>query len=138
MIIDDVINDLVAFAKRHHIIIKFLKMPSGMRSLAFIKQKFIIINTNCPESQLPFKIAHELGHVLLESDDRIFHSKSMDNRFSSEGTANDVALHLLIKFYLDECEEYNLNSVQPIMKQLHIAPKFLAKVQRITKECLTH
>ncbi|XIF19814.1 MAG: ImmA/IrrE family metallo-endopeptidase [Acetilactobacillus jinshanensis] len=138
MIIDDVIDDLLAFAKKHHIMIKFLKMPDGMHSLAFIKQKFIIINTNCSESELPFKIAHELGHVILESGDQIFHSNSMNNRFSSEGTANDVALHLMVKFYLQECEDYNLNSVEPIMEQLHIAPKFLPKVQEIAKHCLAH
>lgn len=136
--IDDVINDLLRFAKKHHIIIKFLKMPDGMHSLAFVKQKFIIINTNCFQSQLPFKIGHELGHVILESGDQIFGSRSIYSRFSSEGTANNVALHLLVKFYLEECEEYNLNNVQPIMEQLHIAPKFLPKVQEITKHCLAH
>lgn len=74
--------------------------------------KTIVINDNWHNPrQLPFQLAHELGH-LLNKDENSACLYFSPTKSGIEGNANRTAIRLLLPYYLDNNESEHVSSVE--------------------------
>ncbi|APX73381.1 ImmA/IrrE family metallo-endopeptidase [Companilactobacillus allii] len=76
------------------------------------KTKVIVINSNWHiQNQIPFQLAHEIGHVLNDDGSKacLYFSPS---KFGIEGHANKTAIQLLIPLYFSNIEYIHANTVR--------------------------
>lgn len=74
--------------------------------------KTIILNSNWHNKrQLPFQLAHEMGH-LLNNDGQSSCLYFSPSKYGIEGNANRTAIELLLPFYLENKEIEHVSSVK--------------------------
>lgn len=77
------------------------KLKPNTPSCANPKKNKIIINMNWHDkNELPFQIAHEIGHM-LNGDEGILYYSSYSSRSKIERSADDKAIDLLFSYCLD-------------------------------------
>lgn len=108
---DNVINYLLNYATKHNIRYKLTEaLPSSFPSCAFPKSRRVMINMKWRNPhELPFQIAHELGHV-LNGDNGVRYYESFPTRSKTEYQANLTGIRLLLKF----CADNDINVDNPL------------------------
>lgn len=77
------------------------KLKPSTPSCANPKQNKIIINLNWHnQKELPFQVAHEIGHM-LNGDEGILYYSSYSSHSKIERSADDKAIDLLFSYCLD-------------------------------------
>ncbi|MBP2058942.1 Zn-dependent peptidase ImmA (M78 family) [Lactobacillus colini] len=89
---------LLTFAKNHGISPVLISVDPYYPSVSLKQSRKIIINTNWHnESEIPFSIGHEIGHLML--DDRgVIYLKSFAGKCSEEKPADLYALKLIYDY----------------------------------------
>lgn len=86
------------------------KLPSDFPSSSSSKKQKVLINMNWENKpEVPFILAHELGH-LLNGDTGINYYNSATIHNKTEFTANKTAIRLLFNY----CEDYDIEFDNPI------------------------
>lgn len=98
---DDVLKWLLNYCYDHGIgIIYTNKLPTDAPSNAFCNPKLVIFNDNYKnESEKPFMLAHEIGHVIDGNSD--YYHLSHLGMARGEYSANVFAINLLSCYCLD-------------------------------------
>ncbi|WP_429971916.1 ImmA/IrrE family metallo-endopeptidase (plasmid) [Fructilactobacillus sp. Tb1] len=113
----EIINSLFNYAFNHDMEVVYTdKLLPKTRSFADIPTRSIVINANEPnQRQLPLIIAHEISHVLQcdTNDAKLNFSTALKPHY--EQKANINAIDLLIPFYVEDKELYQIN-VDEFMK----------------------
>ncbi|MFT8747233.1 ImmA/IrrE family metallo-endopeptidase [Liquorilactobacillus nagelii] len=110
---EQILSQLTAIAHQKKITIFWTKSLSATApSIACAKQKIIIMNQNWTRPhELIFQLAHELAHLLLnDPTDQILYHTSASQLISIEYQTNQLAIRLLIPFYLNETAKSVINS----------------------------
>lgn len=99
---DNIIDYLLDYASSHSIGYKLTHdLPSSIPSCAFPETHEVLINMEWHNhEELPFQIAHELGHV-INGDTGIRYYESFPTRSTSEYKANVVGIQLLLRYCKD-------------------------------------
>jgi Zn-dependent peptidase ImmA (M78 family) len=94
------VTKLRNYALDHHIGCEFTSAPSPTApSEAYPERRFMIINTNWwDQQQVPFTIAHEIGHI-VNGDAGVLYFTPTKTRF--ESAADRFAIRLLVPMYHD-------------------------------------
>lgn len=89
-------------------------------SLALPEDNRMIINLNWHNhNEIPFSLAHEIGHVVNGDVGRLYYAPgSFGQRF--ERQANLTALQIILPIYIDANEGMVPNNYQTVMEQLQI------------------
>lgn len=108
---DELITYLINFALARGIgVTVSSQLPVDFPSSASSKQRKILFNTNWQnKSELPFILAHEIGH-LLDDDEGINYYSSATVHNQTEYRANCTAIDLLLHY----CCINNINVDNPI------------------------
>ena len=128
-------RDPFTIAKELGIIIKYKNLSSDFPKGMFqkhLRRKFIILNMNkiSDENELRMVMAHELGHVVLHSNDIAFflHDHTFYSRGKFEKEANAFAAELLIDTdVIDEVHMKNYSITQ--LAYFYSVPAKLIKIK---------
>lgn len=124
----EIITSLLNYAFSHGIGVEYTdKLHEYTQSFTDVRSKSIIINGNWhKQKQLPFVIAHEISHALEcdQNDAILSFSTLLTPKY--EQKANINAIKLLIPFYADDKDLYEIN-VDEFM-QLFVIPDSLKDV----------
>lgn len=117
---DIIINALMKYAFKHQIgFVLTQNLGDHTPSASKPKNRMIIVNMNWyNKKEIPFQMAHELGHV-INQDEGILYYSSFANKSKYERTANMTGLDILVPIYLD-ITGYSLDNVSPFMEQFDI------------------
>lgn len=86
------------------------KLPSDFPSSSSSKKQKVLINMNWDnQPEIPFILAHELGH-LLNGDKGVNYYNSATIHNKTEFAANKTAIRLLLNY----CEDYDIEIDNPI------------------------
>ncbi|WP_395320370.1 ImmA/IrrE family metallo-endopeptidase [Fructilactobacillus frigidiflavus] len=107
----EIINSLFNYAFKNDIQVVYTdRLLPQTQSFADIETRSIIINANEPnQRQLPLIIAHEISHLLQcdKNDANLSFSTLLNTKY--EQKANINAIKLLIPFYIEDKEIYQIN-----------------------------
>lgn len=108
---DELITYLINFALAHSIGVTVSStLPIDFPSSASSRQRKILFNTNWQnKSELPFILAHEIGH-LLDNDEGINYYSSPTVHSQTEYKANCKAVDLLLHY----CRLNDINVNNPV------------------------
>ena len=102
----DVLSYVMNYAFDHEIgVIYDSTLPAYAPPVSFVKRRLVVMNGNFRESEQPFALAHEIGHVMLEH--YRFHCNAPVVKYKQEKEADDYATDLLWKY----AEDNNINYV---------------------------
>lgn len=95
---DSVLKWLMNYCYDHDIGVVYCNdLPSTAPSDSYCNPKLVIFNDNFQnESEKPFMLAHEIGHVIKGSSD--FYKTSFLGKEKSEYSANKFAIELLYEY----------------------------------------
>lgn len=103
-LVNDCVNWLLNLAKEYGVnVIETDKLPATAPSASYKSKNLIILNLNTQHS-LAYELAHELGHLLLDTANNQYHSKSNNHHEHTnhcESKANQFALRLIYAYCLD-------------------------------------
>lgn len=86
------------------------KLPTDFPSSSSLKKQAVLINMNWPsKNEIPFILAHELGH-LLNGDNGVNYYQSGNVHSKTEFEANKTAISLLV----DYCQANDIEFDNPI------------------------
>ncbi|WP_169922441.1 ImmA/IrrE family metallo-endopeptidase [Lactobacillus terrae] len=104
---------LFNYAYDHKIsIISTYLLPEEENCSSYPSKNMIIINMNLKnKKQLPFQIAHEIGHV-LNNHDSMAPLYFTNSKNKIEFDANKTAIQILADFYIANSEEEYINPEQ--------------------------
>ncbi|KRM07653.1 MAG: ImmA/IrrE family metallo-endopeptidase [Liquorilactobacillus ghanensis] len=109
-------------------------------SIASADQRIIIMNQNWKKPhELIFQFAHELAHLLRnESSDQILYRTTTAQLLSIEHQTNQLAINLLIPFYLKQVTTHTINS-QEFIQSFGIPQRYQELVkQELTAYLINH
>ncbi|QLE63692.1 putative prophage protein [Furfurilactobacillus rossiae] len=111
MIMQNLIDRLLAFAKQHQInVILSTTMSPNTPPAANPALNKVLINLNWPnQNQIAFQLAHELGHV-LNNDAGILYGCPQASHNSIEFAASKRGIQLLIDLYFADIAVSDANS----------------------------
>ena len=108
---NDVIDEIIELYYKHHVVIlEATCLSSDVPDIADIGTKQVVININSKyKSQLPFRLAHELMHIVHSnfSSHRMVAYHNYDVRNPEEKIANSEAVKLLVNLYAENVNEMN-------------------------------
>lgn len=108
---NDVIETIIELYDKHRVNIIYANcLSSDVPDIADIATRQVVINSNSKyKSQLPFRMAHELMHIVYSdsSSHRMVAYHNYDVRNPEEKTANSEAIKLLVNIYNENSEEIN-------------------------------
>lgn len=135
---DIIIVNLMKYAYDHKITVILTNHFDGHTpSASRPDTKTIVVNTNWhEEKEIPFQMAHELGHVVNGDEGTLYYS-SFSNKSKYERAANMTGLDILIPIYVD-ATGYTFNNVSPFMEQFGIPNYLLNAVISRFKKCLNN
>lgn len=126
---NDAITWLCAYAFDRNINVTLDKLSFSTDVPSCMFGRSIIINTNWKnQNELPFIIAHEIGHVLNEDEGKLYYSTSTAHS-KFETAANERAIDLLLE-YCDH-EDFLPNNYIDFM-ELYGIPRY---VEEKVKKC---
>lgn len=107
---DDLIQYLLDYAWEHQMGFELGQYDPGFPSRALPEHRLLIINLNWKkQNEVPFSIAHEIGHI-MNHDDGVRYYESETIKDKSEYQANVFAIKLLLKF----CKLHDINFTNPV------------------------
>ncbi|APX73143.1 ImmA/IrrE family metallo-endopeptidase [Companilactobacillus allii] len=111
--INEITSSLMNLAFDNHIsVIMEDKFSPYTPAAVDTKTKIIVINNNWHiQNQIPFQLAHEIGHVLNGDGFKacLYFSPAKNG---IEGHANKTAIHLLVPLYFENIEYTYANAVR--------------------------
>ncbi|WP_129045044.1 ImmA/IrrE family metallo-endopeptidase [Companilactobacillus metriopterae] len=117
---NNILNKLITFALLNNIeIISTDELSTDSPSGANVDKKIIVLNMNWHENnQIPFQLAHEIGHILCEDKgSQVLYFTPTKTKM--ESGANKKAIDLLLPFYMEDKEIDEISSVE-FMQQFGI------------------
>ena len=103
---DDVLAYLMNYALAHDIgVVYDTTLPPYAPPVSFVRQRMVVMNGNFRESEQPFALAHEIGHIMLGH--YRFHCNAPVVKYKQEKEADDYATDLLWQC----AEDNNINYV---------------------------
>ncbi|MFK5706038.1 ImmA/IrrE family metallo-endopeptidase [Ligilactobacillus sp. LYQ139] len=137
---DEIVRDhLEGIAKQHRIRIYWVDdldkyTPPCSLSCA---RRIVMNNQWHNEREIPFQLAHEIGHVLLHSDcDIAFYHATYGSRVRIEREANSLAISLLLPLYFRERDSSKVNA-NDLMECLSIPAHLEGLVRERIKDYLS-
>ncbi|MBM7544826.1 ImmA/IrrE family metallo-endopeptidase [Periweissella beninensis] len=127
---------LLKTAKAHHINLYFTDdLPKHISAFADQKSQSIVINNtlaNCGATY--YKIAHEIGHLI--TDNHPVNYKLRYNQLKNEQIAHQLALNLLLPFYLSQKTPEDVNLHQ-LMRYFDIPTSLTGTVSKFVTNYFT-
>lgn len=124
-------NMLINYALDHGIGLKMEPSSKTLQCVSIPPANTIYVNTNYMNSnQLPFQLAHEIGHLVTEKDTTLYKKDNKVFRLKAERNANVKGLKIIIPMFLS-LTEYSVNSIYPLMDQLQIPNKLCNEVSDV-------
>lgn len=135
---DEIITKLMQYAFDHNIgMVMTHELGDHTPSASRPDNKMIVINLNWYDKrEIPFQMAHELGHV-INQDEGILYYSSFSNRSSYERAANMTGLDILIPIYVD-VTGYSCDNISPFMEQFGIPAYLGGDVIKRFKKCVSN
>ncbi len=131
---NEVIEELLNFAFDHKIGYSLASLSPYTPSASNAKSRMIIINTNWHnKKELPFQVAHEIGHVLNDEEDGILYFTTDVAHSKIEHDANSKAVDLLLPIYYKNCSIDCIN-FRNFMSDLEIPSRMESEVKQKIKE----
>ena len=126
----ELIDWLLAYAKKHEIVVEFVDVNPTYRPLSLKQRRLAIININWyrPE-EVPFSIGHEIGHIMLANGDLDSHRNQTFAGHNSEEDPADIFSVKLIYDY--SCRKGDCFEEPGLFMQSYGIPD---RVTDITKE----
>lgn len=101
---------LLNLALQHNIGVEFMDLSPSTPPATNVSQRLIAMNANWHNrDDIPMQLAHEIGHIFNKDDERscLYFSPTKNG---IEGKANQTAISLLLKPYLESKEKEDVSS----------------------------
>ncbi len=126
---NDILEELFKYIRSLGIEAKLMQLSPFTPSACNPHTRRIAINMNWyNKGELPFQVAHEIGHVLNEDDACILYYSTDVSKSKIEHAANSTALDLLIPIYFRDCDFENVNAAN-FMSELAIPARMEEEVR---------
>lgn len=124
------LSSLTKIAQAHHIKLYFSDdLPPHIGAFADQKSQSIVINNaSANYGAICYKIAHELGHLLLNN--QVTNYKLRQNQLKNEQSAHQMALELVIPLYLNYLNPEMVN-IDTIMHYFDLPNSLLTSVEQV-------
>ncbi|WP_297816697.1 ImmA/IrrE family metallo-endopeptidase [uncultured Lactobacillus sp.] len=130
---NDLITYLLNYAMKHGFSYTLVKADPRNPSVSFKDSKRMFINTNwINKDEIPFTIAHEIGHLML-GDQGIMYFSSFAGQNSEEKPADDFGLKLIYDYSCKMGDGFT----EPIdfIQNYGIPHRMLNSAIKLFKEC---
>ena len=106
---DSIYTQMINFALKNGIDLRGLPFKPYTKPKVDTISRVLIYNTTWHnQREIPFQIAHEIGHI-LNGDDGVYYYSTDRSAQICEGDANRTALHIIVPMYFDGVEPENAN-----------------------------
>jgi Zn-dependent peptidase ImmA (M78 family) len=131
---NDILDDLFQYIDSLGIKARLMYLNPFTPSACNPHTKRIAVNMNWyNRAELPFQVAHEIGHILNEDDACILYYSTDVSKSKIEHAANSKALDILIPRYFRDCDYENAN-VANFMNELAVPTRMEEEAKKKTAD----